>query len=139
MSTVRCRVVPAVAAAVAGAALTAACGAKISVPDTTGFTLTRLFDTGIDDYVYTLNYIANATPNGDAGNAIGDEWWNFAYPALLTGSARAGAKFVFDIGGSVGLRSPAPTQSMTTVSTPSFAARRPRRSDTHSGRRGSPS
>lgn len=117
----------------------AACGAKTSVPDTTGFALTRLFDTGIDDYVHTLNYIAYATPNEDAGNAIDYGWWNFAYPALLTGSARTSAQIVFDTGGSAGLRNPATARALTTVSTPSFAARRPRRSDTHSGRRGSPS
>ncbi len=135
MNMVRCayRVV----AAVAVAAVMAACGGKISAPDTAGFTLTRLFDTGIDDYVYTLNYIANAAPDGDAGNAIGYKWWNLACPALLTGGTRASAKFVSATGG--GLRSPAPIQSITTVSTPSFDAGRPRRSDTHSGRRGSPS
>ena len=84
----------------------------MSASDTAGVTLTRLFNTGIDDYVYTLNYIANAAPSGDAGNATGYEWWNFACPALLTGDARASAIFISAIGGRVGRRNPAPIQSI---------------------------
>jgi Domain of unknown function (DUF4382)/Domain of unknown function (DUF5666) len=77
---------------------------KISAPNTTGFTLTRLFRTGKDDYVYTLDYIAGATANGtdDGGNAIsGYKWWNFAYPTLLTSGANAIANFVSATNGSV--------------------------------------
>jgi hypothetical protein len=82
------------------AALIAACGGggssldieiarydgKVSAAGTTGFTLTRVFRTAADDYVRTLDYIANATANGkdDSGNGItGYKWWNFAYPTLL--------------------------------------------------------
>ncbi len=79
---------------------------KISAPDTTGFTLTRIFGTAQDDYVYTLSYIANATANGmDAGgNAItGYKWWNFAYPTQVTSGTDAIASFVSATDGSVNL------------------------------------
>jgi Domain of unknown function (DUF4382)/Domain of unknown function (DUF5666) len=84
---------------------------KISAPDTTGFTLTRLFRMAKDDYVYTLAYIADATANGmdDSGNAItGYKWWNFAYPTLVMSGTQAIANFVsatdgsVDFGGSMG-------------------------------------
>ena len=83
---------------------TAVYDGKISAPGTTGFTLTRLFGTAKDDYVYTLNYIADATPNGmdDNGNAInGYKWWNFAYPTLVTSGADAIADFISATDGSV--------------------------------------
>ena len=83
---------------------TAVYDGKISAPDTTGFTLTRLFRMAKDDYVYTLEYIADATPNGtdDSGNAItGFKWWNFAYPTILTSGASAIADFVSSTDGSV--------------------------------------
>jgi Domain of unknown function (DUF4382)/Domain of unknown function (DUF5666) len=90
---------------------TAAYDGKISAPDTTGFTLTRLFRTASDDYTYTLNYIASATSNGmDAdGNAVsGFKWWNFAYPTSLMSGTGAIDDFVsatngsVDFGGSMG-------------------------------------
>jgi hypothetical protein len=77
---------------------------QISAPDTTGFTLTRLFRMAKDDYVYTLDYIANATANGEdaGGNAIsGYKWWNFAYPTLVTSGTNAIADFVSATDGSV--------------------------------------
>jgi hypothetical protein len=83
---------------------TAVYDGKISAPDMTGFTLTRLFRTAKDDYVYTLNYIASATANGadDSGNAItGFKWWNFAYPTLLTSGSDAIANFISATDGSV--------------------------------------
>jgi hypothetical protein len=83
---------------------TAAYGGQISAPNTTGFTLTRLFRRATDDYVYTLDYIANATANGtdDGGNAIsGYKWWNFAYPTVLTSGANAIADFISATNGSV--------------------------------------
>jgi hypothetical protein len=76
----------------------------VSAPDTTGFTLTRLFRTAADDYVRTLDYIATATANGkdDSGNAItGYKWWNFAYPTLLMSGATAVGDFVSATDGSV--------------------------------------
>jgi len=76
----------------------------ISAPDTTGFTLTRLFRTLTDNYVYTLNYIASATANGmgDSGNAIlGYKWWNFAYPTVLMAGSTAIPDFVSATNGSV--------------------------------------
>jgi hypothetical protein len=64
----------------------------ISAPNMTGCTYTRNFATASDDYVYTIDYIANATPNGsdDSGNPItGYKWWNFADPTLLTSGTSA--------------------------------------------------
>lgn len=83
---------------------TAAYEGQISAPDTTGFTLTRHFRRATDDYVYRLDYIANATANGtdDKGNAItGYKWWNFAYPTLVTSGANAIANFISATNGSV--------------------------------------
>jgi hypothetical protein len=83
---------------------TAVYDGKISAPDTKGFTLTRLFRTATDDYVYTLDYIADATPNGmdGSGNAInGYKWWNFAYPTLVTSGSGAIGNFVSATDGSV--------------------------------------
>ncbi len=77
---------------------------QISAPNTTGFTLTRLFRMAKDDYVYTLDYIASATANGkdDTGNPIsGFKYWNFAYPTLLTSGAGAVSDFVSATDGSV--------------------------------------
>jgi hypothetical protein len=65
---------------------------KVSTSDRTGFTLTRLSRTAADDYVRTLDYMANATANGkdDSGNTItGYKWWNFAYPTLMMSGASA--------------------------------------------------
>jgi hypothetical protein len=90
---------------------TAVYDGKISAPNTTGFTVTHLFRTATDDYMHTLDYIANATANGtDAGgNAImGYKWWNFAYPTMLTSGTNAIADFIsatngsVDFGGTVG-------------------------------------
>lgn len=88
---------------------TAQYSGQISAPDTTGFTLTRLFRTAKDDYVYTLDYIADATANGtDAnGNTIdGYKWWNFAYPTLVTSGANAIADFISATNGSVNFGGP---------------------------------
>jgi hypothetical protein len=90
---------------------TAAYDGKISAPDMSGFTVTRDFRTAKDDYVYTLDYIANATANGtdDSGNAIsGFKWWNFAFPTLITSGTDAIPDFLsatndaVDFGGTVG-------------------------------------
>jgi hypothetical protein len=83
---------------------TAAYDGTISAPDAAGFTLTRIFRTAKDDYVYTLNYIASATANGTdgGGNPInGFKWWNFAYPTLVTSGAHAIANFISATNGSV--------------------------------------
>jgi len=83
---------------------TAAYDGTISAPDATGFTYTHKFRTATDDYVFTLGYIAQATPNGTdpSGNAItGYKWWNFAYPTLLTSGMNAIGEFVSATGGSV--------------------------------------
>jgi hypothetical protein len=83
---------------------TAAYDGKISAPTTTGFTDTRNFRTASDDYVYTLDYIAAATANGDdsSGNPItGFKWWNFAYPTLLMSGTNAITDFIAASNGAV--------------------------------------
>jgi hypothetical protein len=90
---------------------TAAYSGAISASNMTGFTYTRNFRTASDDYVFTLDYIADASANGTdmTGNAItGYKWWNFAYPTLLTSGSDAIANFIsatngsVDFGGNVG-------------------------------------
>lgn len=54
---------------------TAEYSGKISAPDTGGFTLTRVIRTAKDDYVYTLDYIASATPNGMDGGTSPTRLW----------------------------------------------------------------
>jgi hypothetical protein len=83
---------------------TAGYDGTLSAPTTTGFTLTRRFRTVTDDYVHTLDYIADATANGtdDDGNAIdGFKWWNFAYPTLLMSGTTAIPNFISATNGSV--------------------------------------
>jgi len=84
---------------------------KISAPDMTGFTYTKVFATAKDDYTVTLNYIDSATANGmdPTGNAItGYQWWNFAYQTVVTSGANAISEFIaatndsVDFGGTVG-------------------------------------
>ena len=84
---------------------------KISAPDMTGFTYTRVFATAKDDYTVTLNYIDSATANGTdpMGNPItGYQWWNFAYPTVVTSGANAITDFIaatndsVNFGGTVG-------------------------------------
>jgi hypothetical protein len=84
---------------------------KISAPDMTGFTYTRVFATASDDYTVTLNYIDSGTANGTdpMGNAIsGYQWWNFAYPTVVTSGANAIGDFIaatndsVNFGGTVG-------------------------------------
>lgn len=83
---------------------TATYDGQISAPGTTGFTYTRNFHTAIDDYVYSIDYIASTTANGtdDSGNAItGYKWWNFAYPTVLTSGTSAIGDFVSATDGAV--------------------------------------
>jgi hypothetical protein len=63
---------------------------KVSKSDMTRIALTRVSRTAEDDYVRTLDYVANATANGedDSGDGITEyRWWNFAYPTLLMSGA----------------------------------------------------
>jgi hypothetical protein len=76
----------------------------ISSPNTTNFLYTRNFLDTVDDYVYTMNYIAGTTPNGKdfSGDAlVGYKWWNFSYPTLLMDGGDAVSQFVAATGGSV--------------------------------------
>jgi Domain of unknown function (DUF4382)/Domain of unknown function (DUF5666) len=84
---------------------------KISAPDMTGFTYTRVFRTAIDDYSIRLDYIDSASANGTdpMGNPItGYQWWNFAYPTVVTSGDNAISQFIaatndsVNFGGSVG-------------------------------------
>ena len=77
----------------------------------TGFTYTKVFATANDDYTVTLNYLDSATANGTdpMGNAItGYQWWNFAYPTVVTSGANAISEFIaatddsVNFGGTVG-------------------------------------
>ncbi len=77
---------------------------SISVPSAMNFTYTRKFMDASDDYVYTMNYISGATPNGKdfEGNALtGYKWWDFAYPTVLVDGSDAVGEFVAATGGSV--------------------------------------
>ena len=89
----------------------AAYDGKISAPNMTGFTYTRVFRTVTDDYSVTLDYIDSATANGTdpMGNPItGYQYWNFAYPTVVTSGANAVNDFIaatndsVNFGGSVG-------------------------------------
>jgi hypothetical protein len=76
----------------------------ISAPNMTGFTYTRAFRTALDDYSVTLNYIDSATANGTdpMGNPItGYQWWNFAYPTVVTSGTNAVSQFIAATNGSV--------------------------------------
>ena len=80
-----------------------------------GFTYTRAFRTPTDDYSVDLDYIDSGTANGSdpMGNAItGYQWWNFAYPTVVTSGANAIGEFIaatndsVDFGGTVGAVTP---------------------------------
>ena len=76
----------------------------ITSPSTSGFTYTRTFRSAVDDYVYTLGYIADGTANGFDMNNVpvsGYKWWNFAYPTLLMSDTSAITDFVSATDGSV--------------------------------------
>ncbi len=76
----------------------------ISAPGMTGFTYTRAFRTASDDYTITLNYIDGTTANGTdpMGNPItGYQWWNFAYPTVVTSGTNAISQFIAATDGSV--------------------------------------
>jgi hypothetical protein len=83
---------------------TAAYSGVISAAGTMGFTDTRQFRTASDDYTVNLDYIANASANGDDsdGNSIvGFKFWNFAYPTLVTSGTAAIPAFVTATSGAV--------------------------------------
>jgi hypothetical protein len=76
----------------------------ISGANQTGFVYTRTFDTAIDNYIITLNYISSNTPNGKDvnGNPVqGFEWWNFAFPTLANTGANAIPGFISATNGGV--------------------------------------
>jgi Domain of unknown function (DUF4382)/Domain of unknown function (DUF5666) len=84
---------------------------KISSPTVTGFTYSHSFATAKDDYTINLDYIDSATANGTdpmGSPILGYQWWNFAYPTVVTSGASAITQFIaatndsVDFGGTVG-------------------------------------
>ena len=76
---------------------TAAFDGAISGANSTGFTYTRRFVNGGDNYTQPLVYIDSATANGKdaSGNPItGFKWWNFAFPTVVDSGSTAIADFV---------------------------------------------
>jgi hypothetical protein len=76
----------------------------ISAPGMMNFTYTHNFHTMTDNYVYALDYIADASANGTdmSGNALsGYKWWNFAFPTELNSGADAISGFVAATNGGV--------------------------------------
>jgi hypothetical protein len=83
---------------------TATYDGRISAANSSTFTYTRNFATASDDYTLALDYIAATTPNGtdSSGNALtGFDWWNFAYPTLITSGSNAISAFVAATNGGV--------------------------------------
>jgi hypothetical protein len=82
---------------------TAAYSGTISDANTSSFTYTHDFVTTTDDYTYALDYInsmsANGTVNGTANT--GFDYWNFAYPTLVTAGPAAIADFIAATSGTV--------------------------------------
>ncbi len=78
---------------------------KLSAVTTSGFTLSRNFNTASDNYTMPLSYISSSTANGKDpanGNAItGFKYWDFAYPSVVTSGASAITNFVAATGGSI--------------------------------------
>ncbi len=71
---------------------------NISAANTTSFVYTRKFNTAIDNYTFTADFIANTTANGKDSNGnpiVGFKWWNFAFPTILNGgTATSGANAI---------------------------------------------
>jgi hypothetical protein len=70
---------------------TARFSGSVTAATTTGFDYTRVFTTVTDDYTaLPLSFISNTAANGNnpsTGAAVtGFEWWNLAYPTLVTNS-----------------------------------------------------
>ncbi len=70
-----------------------------------GITYTHHFHNINDDYVVTLPYINQATPNGSdpiSGAAItGFKWWNFTFPTIVDSGTNAISDFATATGGAV--------------------------------------
>jgi hypothetical protein len=76
----------------------------ISNTNTLDFTYTRNFATASDDYIKTLTYISDNTPNGTdgSGNPVdGFKWWYFTFPTLATTGTNAIPSFITATTGSV--------------------------------------
>ena len=76
---------------------TAAYSGAISLASTSGFTYTHDYVRTSDDYSMPLLYINPMSDNGtdvDNTRSIGFEYWNFAYPTMITGGSGAIGDFV---------------------------------------------
>jgi hypothetical protein len=76
----------------------------ISQANSTGFTYTHDYLRAGDDYTFTLPYISSSTinPNDPTGSAImGFEYWNFAFPTLLTDGGSVTTDFMQATNGTV--------------------------------------
>lgn len=76
----------------------------ISQANSTGFTYTHDYGRAIDDYTFTLPYLSSGTtnPNDPTGSPIsGFEYWNFAFPTLLTDGSGVSTDFIQATNGTV--------------------------------------
>jgi hypothetical protein len=76
----------------------------ISQANSSGFTYTHDYLRAIDDYSFTLPYISSSTtnPNDPTSSPItGFEYWNFAFPTLITDGSSVSTDFVQATDGSV--------------------------------------
>jgi hypothetical protein len=70
---------------------------SLTAANATSLTYTRTFVNAADNYTQVLPYIASTSANGTdaSGNAItGFDYWNFAYPTVLTSGTNAIPDFV---------------------------------------------
>ena len=75
----------------------AAYSGAISAPSTSGFTYTHDYVRTSDDYSMPLLYINPMSDNGtyvDNTAVVGFDYWNFAYPTMITGGSGAIGDFV---------------------------------------------
>ncbi|HWW19565.1 MAG TPA: DUF5666 domain-containing protein [Steroidobacteraceae bacterium] len=82
----------------------AAYSGAISQSNSTGFTYTHDYLRAIDDYTFTLPYLSSSSTNpyDPSGSAItGFEYWNFAFPTLVTSGSAVTNDFVQATDGTV--------------------------------------
>jgi hypothetical protein len=82
----------------------AAYSGAISQSNSTGFTYTQDYLRAIDDYTFTLPYLSSGSvnPNEPTSSMItGFEYWNFAFPTLMTSGSSVTTNFEQATNGSV--------------------------------------
>jgi hypothetical protein len=83
----------------------------ISQANSAGFTYTHSYLRAIDDYTFTLPYISSSStnPNDPTGSPImGFEYWNFAFPTVITDGSSVATDFAQATNGSVSFGGGAP-------------------------------